>query len=152
MATRRKVFSTYRIEDQSENIELVINEQVFLFQPVISGIQLLEFVANLDSLDLEDADNILGAAGALTKIIFDTVLEQDQDRLQEYLRNPSNNVDIGVLSEMAGFLLESYTNHPIGPSSGSSDGSPTTGPGLTVVPSSNTAATSVPLPPQSLSQ
>lgn len=154
MAPRRKVISTYRTPEESQPIELEINEEVFHFHSSISGLTLLEFVETFDQMDLgDDSESIDGLklvsnAKVFTDIMFKSVVLEDQDKLHTYIRDPKNNVGIEALFDIATFLLESYTARPTESSSSSSDGSPTSGPGLTVVPASDTASTSVPPPPR----
>lgn len=147
---RRKVFNTYRSSaEEREPIELVFNDSVFRFQPVLTGVQLLELLESFDSLELgEDAEmkDLLNSTGAITKILFDTVLAEDQDKFSVYINDYNNGITLEVLAEAAGFLLESYTGNPTESSSEQSDGSSTNGPGPTVAPSSTTASTSEPSP------
>lgn len=127
MAVRRKTFSTYK-QQSTDPVEIVLNENVFHFKGTMSGIEILDYFSRLD------ADNIASAVITIRELLDKTILPEEKEAFEAYLKDPDNGVDVEVLSDIAAYLLESYSNHPTQSSGASSSGSSTNGLGSTEKP------------------
>ena len=125
--TRRKSFSTYA--PTSEPIQIELNDRTFVCLPTLPGAVLLDFTASVA------ADNPAQMASAISTLIEVSVVPEQRDEWNAYVRDPANNVSIETLAEIAGYLAEEYVSRPTQPSSPSSDGPVPVGPLRTVPPS-----------------
>ena len=93
----RKTFSTYA---PSETQEIEINGEVFKLNAQVPGDILLEFLAGADTEDPS------GMAKTIRNLLDNAVDPDDLDRFKAYIRDPKNNVNLTVLSEIAGYVTE----------------------------------------------
>lgn len=134
-----KTFSFYR-ETIPEPIPFVLNGRDFRIQPVISGMQLLQFVAATTQGGAESAVAVLDFLKAV-------VLPEDWDAFIEVTSDPRSGLGPEELGELAGWMSEQYTERPTEQSPMSLGGSQPSGPGLTVVaPSPGSTSGAYPLP------
>jgi hypothetical protein len=76
--------------------------------------------------DLMDApepeDNEAGAARAIARFVREALIEEDQPRFDEVLRNRSDPIDPEAIIDLGARVAEVYAGFPIEPSVGSVDG------------------------------
>lgn len=102
---RRKSFTTYNGQVR-EPIEIEINGRVFACRPMIPGAVILDFMGGID----ESAPATM--VNALRVLFKEAIVEDQYEAWEEFTRDPENNVDLDLLSEIAGYLAEVYTNRP----------------------------------------
>lgn len=114
--TRHKDFSGGTKISEFEPLTFSLNGQKFEAVPAIQGSTLLEFVASADG------ESGGAAATALYKF-FEDVMEPDQyQRFQAVLKDPEVIIDMELIGEIAGWLVEEYTSRPTKRPESSSDG------------------------------
>lgn len=132
MSMRRKTFSAKK----SGTDDVVIldledpngNAVSFRCNSKIPGMVLVDFISEMD----EDKPAAVG--GMLQGLFKHAIAEDEYERFTEYVRDIKNEVDLEMLSEMAGWLAEQYSGNPTMSSSSSTNGSSTTGFGASDVP------------------
>jgi len=124
---RRKTFNSRQAS--TELIELDVNGTVFHALPNLPGAVLLDFVASADD------DNAAAMVKAMTQLINQSIVPEELEAWQAFVREPANNVTIELIMEVASYLAEEYTGRPTQPSEQSSDGPVPIGPLRTVPPS-----------------
>lgn len=85
--------------------EFDVNGVVFHLRPSIPGEVLLDFLAGADD------ENPASLAKTVRALIEAAVIPEDYERFQAFVRNPDNNVTLGMLSEIAGFMAESLSGN-----------------------------------------
>lgn len=110
MATRSNVrsrdFGSTKSIDDFDPLEFSLNGETFKCRPAIQGGILLEFVADADSTDG-------GKAASALYNFFKQAMEDDEyTRFDAMLRDPKVIVDLAVLGDIAGWLIEEYTSRP----------------------------------------
>ena len=113
---RRKVFALpEKVGNRHSSIEFAIGEEEFKCRPTLGSMKLLKF-AELASILGGAADDessvdpaVLGeAAGSIRRLLSDTII--DFDRFEKFVDD--NDVDIDMLGEIAGWIVEAYTDRP----------------------------------------
>lgn len=139
MSQVAKTFSYYR-NDEPEPVAFELNGTTVRCQPLISGMQLLKFVAATTQGGAESAVAVLDFLQAV-------VLPEDWETFDRVASDPRSGVGPEQLGEIAGWISEIYTGRPTEQSSPSSAGSQPSGPGLMVVqPSSGSTYEASTLP------
>lgn len=140
MARRTLTFETYTDDDDLEPIEVKVGpkgkEEVFLANPMVPGVDILDLVAGLGSESA--AEN----AQAVRKILTMAIIEEDQELFWEFVGEKKNFVGVTTLDNIAMGLAEEYMGGiPTAPEQSSSTGSAPNGSGPKAK-SSKKAATS----------
>jgi hypothetical protein len=102
-------------QDKSE-VGFQLGETEYICKPDIQGAVILEFIAA--------AENV--ASGAAAKILpfFDEVLpDEARETFHAQLKSPDEIVELEVLSDIVGEVIEQYTARPTQASETSEDGS-----------------------------
>lgn len=113
---RRKTFALPdRAGNPTSSIEFTLGTETFECKRVIDGLTLLEFAQIAGSLtgdiDEDDPESVRAAsagAGALKDLLSDTII--DYSRFEKFVR--ANSVDLETLGEIAGWLVEAYSDRP----------------------------------------
>jgi hypothetical protein len=103
---RTKDFGATKKIDDFEPLNFVLNGETFNCKPAIQGSVLLEFVADADS------DQGGRSAGALYGFFKKTLLTDDYTKFEEMVRSEDVIVDLSLLGDIAGWLVEEYTARP----------------------------------------
>ena len=120
MARHRDFSGGTSIED-FEPLTFTLNNQKFETVPAIQGAVLLEFVAAADS------DSGGAAATALYKFFEDVMEPSEYKRFMALLKDPKVIIDMELIGEIAGWLVEEYTSRPTKQPANSSAGPETSG-------------------------
>ena len=84
--------------------------------PMIPGSVLLDFLSDTKG------DDPGSLAAAINSILKAAVVPEQWDEFRAYTDNPENGISLEILSEMAGYLAESYSGRPTSPSAPSMAG------------------------------
>lgn len=100
---RSRAFST-RKPEEVEPLFFEIDEERFDAHPVVPGAVILEFASGADG-------DGTGAAQILT--FFERVLvPESKERFFELIHDTNRVVELELLSDIVGFLVEEYTDRP----------------------------------------
>jgi hypothetical protein len=103
---RHKDFSGGKKITDFEPLTFTLNKKKFTAKPAIQGSVLLEFVASADS----DSG---GAAATALYSFFEDVMEPDEyKRFMDVLKDPKVIIDMGLIGEIASWLVEEYATRP----------------------------------------
>lgn len=124
-ASRFKDFGKTQTLDEYEPLGFSLNGEDFQCRPALPGAQLLDFVRRAD------AESGGAAAEAIVEFLEDSLEEADRERFTTMIRDPDVIVEVETLGEIAGWIVEQYTNRPTKPRSRSVAGRTKTGRGST---------------------
>lgn len=127
MARHKDFSGGTKIED-FEPLTFSLNGETFTCVPAIQGTVLLEFVAAADSQDGG------AAATALYQFFKDCMSASEYERFDRVLKNPEVIIDMETIGEIAGWLVEEYTQRPTRQPATSASGQLTSGPTSTEPP------------------
>lgn len=82
-----------------------INGEVFHLRPSVPGDVLLDFLVSAES------ESAAVLANTVRALIAAALVPEDFDRWTACVRDPANNVDLNMLSEIAGFMAESLSGN-----------------------------------------
>ena len=123
---RHKDFSGGTKISDFEPLTFSINGTRFEAVPAVQGSVLLEFVAAADS------ESGGSAASALYKFFEDVMEPGEYARFQKVLKDPDVIIDMELIGEIAGWLVEEYSARPTRRPESSAAGQEVTGPSSTV--------------------
>jgi hypothetical protein len=103
---RHKDFAGGTNIDDFEPLTFTLNRQNFTCVPAIQGSTLLEFVAQADG------ESGGAAAGALYQFFENCMEAPEYARFQALLKDPKVIIDMELIGEIAGWLVEEYTARP----------------------------------------
>lgn len=103
---RKKAFRGGRAITEFDPIEFELNDQVFTCKPALQGAVLLEFVSKADS------ESGGAAAGALYGFFEDAMDPSEYIRFVDYLKSPDIIIEMSLIGDIAGWLVEQYTDRP----------------------------------------
>lgn len=104
--TRTRDFGATKRLTDFDPLNFMLNGETFNCRPAIQGNTLLDFVAEADS------DDGGKAAGALRSFFAKSLTEEDYSKFTLMLDSPDVIVDLSVLGDIAGWLVEEYTSRP----------------------------------------
>lgn len=98
----------------TEGASFDINGKVFRLKPSVPGVVMLDFIVGADS------ENPAQMARTITGLYEAAIIPEDLEAFKEYIANPDNDVDLNMLSEIAGFISEKLSGNgqepaPYGP-------------------------------------
>ena len=128
--TRHKDFSGGTKVEDFEPLTFTLNGSQFTAKPAIQGTALLEFVANAD------AENGSAAATALYDFFKSVMEAPEYERFMVLLKSEDVIIDMELIGEIAGWLVEQYATRPTARPSSSLDGHSISGTTSTAAPSS----------------
>jgi hypothetical protein len=102
-------------QDESE-VGFELGDKTYLCKPDIQGAVILEFIAAAEG----------GTSGAAAKILpfFEEIMPEDEhEKFQEHIKSPKEIVELELLSDIVGYVIEQYTDRPTLASETSEDGS-----------------------------
>jgi hypothetical protein len=103
---RTRDFGTSKKLADFEPLNFSLNGQTFNCRPAIQGQTMLQFVSDADSNDGGKA------ASALYKFFEQALVTEDYPRFAEMLVSEEYIVDLSLLGDIAGWLVEEYTSRP----------------------------------------
>jgi len=111
LPVRTRSFSTPAEAAEGEGVVVAplgfdIAGESFEVLPEAPGIILLEFI------EATTSDNKGATAAALTKFLKSVMSAEEWARLDVVLHDAKNMIDIKTISEIVGFVIESYTSRP----------------------------------------
>lgn len=104
--TRSRDFGKTKRLDDFEPLDFTLNGETYNCKPAIQGGTLLAFVADADS------DQGGKAASALYGFFEKALVPEDYTRFSAMLEDSDVIVDLNLLGEIAGWLVEEYTARP----------------------------------------
>ena len=118
-ATKRRSFKGYTAKKGIEFDLVPPNGGQTL---VIRGIPMIPGSVLLDFLSGVNEDDPGGMARTIMHMIQSAVVPEQWDEFREFIDDPKNGVGLSMLSEIAGYLAESYSVRPTLPQEPSSTG------------------------------
>jgi hypothetical protein len=103
---RFRDFGKTKTVHEYEPLDFALNGQEFHCVSAIPGAVLLDFVRRADS------DSGGASASAITDFFRQVLAEEDRDRFTELVTDPEQIVELEILGEIAGWLVEQYSERP----------------------------------------
>jgi hypothetical protein len=103
---RRKSFTSFNGLPNEEQFEIEVNGKTFHCVPMLPGAVVLDFMAGVD----ESSPSTM--VTALRTLFSQAIVPEEFEDWETFIREPSNRVDLDLLSEIGGYLAEVYTNRP----------------------------------------
>jgi hypothetical protein len=128
-STRFKDFGKTQALDEYEPLGFALNGDDFSCRPALAGAVLLDFVRRADS----DSGGV--AAEAIIQFLEDSLEDADRDRFVAMIRSDDVIVEMDVLGDIAGWLIEQYTTRPTKPRTRPANGRSSIGRGSTDISS-----------------
>lgn len=113
---KRKSFGS-QVPVETQGLELELNDQVFRVRGEMSGLSLLNVIAEMEG------DDEGAAAKAMIQFISNCFLKEDREAGMEYLMDADPPIDLETLQEIVQWLIGEYTGNDMDPSSSSTSGS-----------------------------
>lgn len=124
-SSRYRDFGKTQALDEYEPLAFALNGDDFSCRPALAGAVLLDFVRRADS----DSGGV--AAEAIIQFLEDSLEEPDRDRFTSMIRDPDVIVEMDMLGDIAGWLIEQYTARPTKPRTRPANGRSSIGRGST---------------------
>jgi hypothetical protein len=102
MAVKKKVFST---SAKAAPISFELEGEEFKAYGSIPGAVLLDFIG-------AGEENSSSTARGISDYLSVAMPKDEYARFDEFIRDPENNVELEVLSEIVSFLIEEQTSRP----------------------------------------
>ena len=112
---RRKVFALpERVGNPTSSVEFQVGDETFRCRPTMSSIRILEFADLIGHMpeegseDKADPKELAKVAGSIIGLLRNVII--DYDRFRKFA--DENDLDLDMLGEIAGWIVEAYTGRP----------------------------------------